>query len=571
MAASGGSSGGADSELSFLALGGLGEVGMNCYLYGLGRGANRRWLMVDLGITFPEGEDDPGVDVILPDLKYIEANLRQLSGLVLTHGHEDHIGAVIELWPRLGKVPVYATPFTAALLKAKLAENGNRVKIPITEIAMGSRFKVGPFDCELVTMAHSIPEPSGLALRTPHGLVFHTGDWKLDSTPLIGDPSDDRKLQALGEEGVLALVCDSTNAFRDGRSPSERDVAASITEIIKGAKRRVLVTAFSSNVARVQAVAEAAQASGRRLVVAGRALHRVIQVAMETGYLPRNFRYHDQKEFSYIAPQEVVALITGSQGEPRAALARIAANEHPEISLAKDDLVIFSSRTIPGNEKGVGTIQNKLARMGCEIVTDNEKLVHVTGHPRRDELRQMYAWTRPRIAIPMHGEMRHLKEHARIARACGVGQVLTPVNGEVVVLAPGRPGIVDEAPVGRIFRDGRLLISAEGGPVRERRKLAVVGVVVVSIVLTRRGEIAADPEIMLDGVPLEDADGGNMENIVLDAVDGTLNGIPPSRRRDAELVRDAVRRSVRAAVDQIWGKKPVAKVMVTVLDDGRGR
>ena len=569
MTATTGSRNAGDSELYFLALGGLGEVGMNCYLYGMGRGSSRRWMMVDLGITFPEGENDPGVDVILPDLKFIEANIRQLSGLVLTHGHEDHIGAVIELWPRLGNVPVFATPFTAALLKAKLAENGNRVKIPITEISLGARFEVGPFGCEFVTMAHSIPEPSGLAIRTPHGLVFHTGDWKLDQTPLIGDPSDDAKIQRLGEEGVLALVCDSTNAFRDGRSPSERDVAASIGRIIKGAKRRVLVTAFSSNVARIHAVADAAIASNRRLVVAGRALHRVIQVAIDTGYLPPDFRYLDQREFSYVGAQDVVALITGSQGEPRAALARIAANQHPEISLAKDDMVIFSSRTIPGNEKSVGTIQNELARMGIQVVTDNDALVHVTGHPRRDELQQMYAWTKPKIAIPMHGEIRHLKEHARLARSAGVQQVLTPVNGEIVLLAPGRAGIIDEAPVGRIFRDGRLLIPAESGSVRDRRKLAVVGLVAVSIVLSRRGEIVADPQVMLDGVPAEDARGNSMHDIVLDAVDGTLDGIPAARRRDPELVREAVRRSVRAAVDQIWGKKPIAKVMMTVLDEPR--
>lgn len=552
-------------ELVFCALGGLGEVGMNCYLYGWGKPGRRRWMMVDLGITFPEGEDDPGVDVILPDLRFIEANLKSLAGLVLTHAHEDHIGAVIELWPRLGNVPVYATPFTAALLKAKLVEYGNKLKIPITEIQMGARFPVGPFDCELVTMAHSIPEPSGLAIRTPAGLVFHTGDWKLDQTPFIGPPSDDARVQALGQEGVLALIGDSTNAFRDGRSPSERDVAHSIGRLIKGARRRVLVTAFSSNVARIKAVADAAMASNRQLVVAGRALHRVIQVAIETGYLPPGFRWHDQNQFPHIPPAQVVALVTGSQGEPNAALARLAAGEHGYLTVDKDDMVIFSSRTIPGNEKSVGRIHNALARMGVEVVTDGEALVHVTGHPRRDELAQMYGWVKPRIAVPMHGEVRHLKEHARIARAAGVAQVLTPVNGEVVQLAPGPAAIVDEAPVGRIFRDGRLLIGAEGGPVRERRKLAAVGLVAVSIVLTRKGEVVADPQVVLDGVPQEDAKGDSMEDIVLDAVDGTLDSMPAARRRDPEALAESVRRAVRAAVDQAWGKKPIAKVMVTVV------
>jgi len=551
-------------ELVFLALGGLGEVGMNCYLYGLGTTGARRWLMVDLGITFPEGEFDPGVDVILPDLKYIQGEGRGLEGLVLTHAHEDHIGAVIELWPHL-KCPVYATPFTAAFLRVKLAEHGNGLKIPITEIPLAGRFKVGPFDLEYVSMSHSIPEPCGLAIRSSHGLVFHTGDWKLDQNPLVGQPADEARLQALGQEGVLALVGDSTNAFRDGRSPSELEVATSLADIIKGAGRRVLVTSFASNVARIRAVADAAQASGRQLVVAGRALHRAIQVAIDTGYLPQGFRWSDQQEFSFLAPDKVLALVTGSQGEPRAALARIADNEHPEVSLSKGDMVIFSSRTIPGNEKSISRIQNKLARMGAEIVTDNEALVHVTGHPRRDELRQMYAWTQPRIAVPMHGEFRHLREHGRIAREAGVGEVVTPLNGEVVLLSPGSARIVDEAPVGRLFRDGRLLIPGEGGAVRERRKLAFVGLAAVSLVMSRKGEILSDPEIALDGIPYEDAAGNSLEDIVFDAVEGTLKGIPPSRRRDADMVREALRRSVRSAIDQAWGKKPIVKVFVAVV------
>lgn len=558
-----------DGELVLLALGGLGEVGMNCYLYGLGTTGGRRWLMVDLGITFPEGEFDPGVDVILPDLKFIEAQGTALEGLVLTHAHEDHIGAVIELWPRL-KCPVYATPFTAAFLKAKLAEHGNGLRIPITEIPVGGRFAVGAFDCEYVSMSHSIPEPSGLAIRTAHGLVFHTGDWKFDQHPLIGQPADEARIRALGQDGVLALVGDSTNAFRDGRSPSELEVANSLARIIKDARRRVIVTSFASNVARIRAVADAAQQSGRHLVVAGRALHRAIQVAIDTGYLPQGFRWSDQREFSYLAPDKVLALVTGSQGEPRAAMARIADNEHPEVSLTQGDMVIFSSRTIPGNEKSIGRIQNALARMGVDLVTDADALVHVTGHPRREELRQMYAWMKPRIAVPMHGEFRHLKEHARIAREAGVGEVVTPVNGEVVQLAPGKAALVDEAPVGRLFRDGRLLVPGEGGAVRERRKLAFVGLAAISLVMSRKGEILADPELALDGIPYEDASGTSMEDIVFDAVEGTLKGIPPQRRRDPDLVREAVRRSVRSAVDQAWGKKPIVKVFVAVVGGGKG-
>ncbi len=565
---SSGRTGSGQDELTFVALGGLGEVGMNCYLYGLGPPNARQWLMVDLGITFPEGEFDPGVDVIFPDLAFIEGERRGLAGIVVTHAHEDHLGAIIELWPRL-QVPVYATPFTATFLKAKIQENAPGLKIPVREIPLGGKFEVGPFACEFVSMTHSIPEPSALALHTPHGTVLHTGDWKLDSHPLVGQPPDEARLKALGDGGIVALVCDSTNAFRDGRSPSEEEVARSLTDIVRRAKRRVVVTSFASNVARIRAVANAAQETGRNLVVAGRALHRAIQVAIDTGYLPQGFRYYDQQEFSYLAPHEVLAIATGSQGESRAAMARIANGDHPHIALGADDTVIFSSRTIPGNEKPISRIQNALARAGVNIVTDNEALVHVTGHPRRDELRQMYDWIKPKLAIPMHGEVRHLKEHARIAREQGVGQVLTPVNGEVVMIAPGRPGIIDEAPTGRLFRDGRLIIRADSDSVRERRKLAFVGLAAISLVLGRKGEVLADPEIALDGIPYEDADGRDMEDIVFDAVEGCLKGIPAQRRRDVGTVREAVRRSVRSAIDQAWGKRPIVKVFVAQVAAGK--
>jgi ribonuclease J len=549
------------SELVFMALGGVGEIGMNCYLYGLGPPDDRRWLMVDLGITFPEGENDPGVDVILPDLRYIEAERRSLAGLVLTHAHEDHLGAVIELWPRL-RVPVFATPFTAALLRSKLAEFGRRLELPIEEVALNSRFEVGPFGIELVEMAHSIPESSALLLETPLGRVFHTGDWKLDPTPLLGAPTDKGRLARLGEEGIAALVCDSTNAMREGRSPSERDVARSLAEIVAQAKRRVAVTIFASNVARIRAVADAARSAGRRLVVAGRAMHRVIEVAMATGYLPDDFAYEDQTRFSDLRASEVVVLCTGSQGEPRAALSRIAADEHPDVELDRGDLVIFSSRNIPGNERAIAQVQNRLVDLGCEIVTDADALVHVTGHPRRDELGEMYAWLRPRIAIPMHGEARHLAAHAKLARSAGVEEVHAVRNGDMVRLAPGASEVVDRAPVGRLFRDGNLLVPAEDGPVRERRSLAYAGIVVVALARSGRGNFVPDAEVVLDGVPAFDAEGRQMTEIARRAVEGTLASIPRDRQRDGEMVREAVRRAVRSAVDEAWGKRPVVKVLL---------
>jgi len=558
---------GAD-EFVFMALGGIGEIGMNCYLYGLGPESGRQWLMVDLGITFPEGENDPGVDVILPDIRFAEEERAGLAGLVLTHGHEDHIGAVIEHWPRL-QVPIYATPFTAALLRSKLAEYGRGLKLPIREVQLNARFDVGPFSLELISVAHSIPESNALAVRTALGVALHSGDWKIDPTPVIGPPTNSGRLSALGSEGVVAMICDSTNALREGRSPSELDVARSLATIIKAAKRRVAVTIFASNVSRIKAVADAARSAGRHLVVAGRAMHRMIEVAIATGYLPQTFKYHDQEHFSYLEPHEAVLLCTGSQGEPRAALARIAEDEHPDIGLDKGDLVIFSSRTIPGNERVVGRIQNKLIDLGCELITDGDALVHVTGHPRREELKEMYAWVRPRAAIPMHGEPRHLAEHAKLARAAGVKDVLSIRNGDMVRLAPGPAQVIDEAPVGRLFRDGRLLVPAEDGPVRERRALAFAGIVAVGLAVSGRGELLAEPEVALDGVPSADVTGRSMQDIVRDAVDGTLRSIPPNRRKDAGAVREAVRRAVRSAVEDAWGKRPIAKILLTQVTRDR--
>ena len=552
-------------ELVFAALGGFGEVGMNAYLYGIGPADNREWLIVDLGITFPEGEDDPGVDVILPDVSFLEAQKKQIAGLIITHAHEDHLGAVLELWPRL-QCPVYVTPFTAGMLKSKTADYGRGRDMPMTIIPLDSRFHVGSFDVELVSVAHSVPETSGLILRTSLGTVYHTADWKIDATPYIGEPAKPSRLSAIGDEGVLALVCDSTNAMRDGESPSETEVAESIAEIVAKAPNRVVVTTFSSNVARIKACYEAARRSGRRLVVAGRALHRVIEVAIETGYLPKDFTWSDQQQFKYFKREEVVLLCTGSQGEPRAAMARIAENEHPEVSLDKGDLVLFSSRAIPGNEKGIGHIQNALVRAGCEVMTDGDALIHVTGHPRRGELRQMYGWIRPRIVVPMHGEARHLMANAALARSLGVGEVVPTFNGEMVRLAPGPARKIDDVPVGRLFRDGNLLVPEGEGPVRERRKLAAVGVAVASLVLSRKGELIADPIVELDGVPIEDAAGESMLDIAYDAVEGTLKSIPPARRRDPDLVEEAVRKALRNAIHAAWGKKPICKVMVSMVD-----
>ena len=553
-----------EADFVFLPLGGVGEIGMNLYLYGYGPEGAREWLIVDMGVTFGS-ETEPGVDVILPDIRFIEEERHNIAGLLLTHAHEDHFGAVTDLWPTLAGIPVYATPFTAEMLKSKLAEIGLVNGFPLQVIPMGDRRKIGPFDVELINMSHSIPEPSAVVIRTPLGAALHTGDWKLDDNPLTSAPTDAARLKELGNDGIAALICDSTNAIRDGVSPSEADVAVILAQLIREAPKRVAVTTFASNVARLGSVAKAARAAGRELVVVGRAMLRVIEAAQATGYLDPNLHFHDETVFAKLPPRKVVALCTGSQGEPRAALARIAQGEHPNVELEEGDRVIFSSRTIPGNEKAVSRVQNGLADLGIEVITDQDKAVHVSGHPRRGELEQLYGWVRPGIAIPMHGEGRHLEAHARLAESLGVEQVVRARNGTMVRLLPGPAEIIDDVPVGRLYRDGTILTRADDGQVRERRKLSFAGSVAVSLVLSDKGVLLAEPEIALTGLPPADAQGRPFAEIVHDAVTGTIESIPRPKRKDQALVSDAVRRSVRAAVNQAWGKKPMCSVLVTVL------
>ena len=472
-------------ELVFAPLGGVGEIGMNLSLYGLGDERKRTWLIVDVGVSFANEENLPGIELIFPDIRYLVSERRNIAGIVLTHAHEDHYGAMLDLWPKL-RVPVFATPFTAALLAAKRLGEPGAQDIPVTEVALGSRFEVGPFDIELCSVAHSIPESNALIIRTPHGTVLHTGDWKLDPTPVLGPPTDEAKLRALGEEGCLALIGDSTNAVREGRSPSESDVARTIAELIAAAPGRVAVTTFASNVARIRAVADAARAAGREVVVVGRAMERVTQVARETGYLDGVQEFRGMDVYGHLPNDKVVALCTGSQGEPRAALARIAKDEHPEVTLSRGDTVIFSSRPIPGNEKAISTVINGLIDQGVRVITDRTHLVHVSGHPRRDELADMIGWVKPRLLIPVHGEALHLAEHADLARSLGVTVGMCR-NGDLVKLAPGDPGIVDEVPAGRLYKDGKLLVDAQARTIADRKRLSITGIVIGRAGLDREG------------------------------------------------------------------------------------
>jgi ribonuclease J len=551
---------GPQQELVFAPLGGVGEIGMNLSIYGLRTGNRRQWLAVDLGVSFAAEEHLPGVDLILPDIRYLVEERKNLAGIVITHAHEDHFGALLELWPRL-KVPVFATPFTAALLDAKRRSEPGATEIPVTIIPVGGRFTAGPFDVELVTMAHSIPEANALIIRTPLGAVLHTGDWKIDPTPILGDRTDEKKLRALGDAGCLALIGDSTNSIREGRSPAEADVAKTLAELINAAKGRVAVTTFASNVARLRAVAEAARAADRDVVVVGRAMERTVQIARELGMFDGVQDFRPMDAYGYLPPNKVVALCTGSQGEPRAALSRIAEDQHPEVTLSRGDTVIYSARTIPGNEKAVGRVINGLIDQGIEIVTDRTHLVHVSGHPRRAEVEELISWVKPQVLIPVHGEALHLSEHARIARKCGVKEVIQCRNGDLVRLSP-KAGLIDEVPAGRIYKDGRLLVDAQARTVADRKRLSFAGSVSVALALTEKGELVDDPSYDLLGIPERDREGVAMHEIVHDAVLDTFDSLPRAKKRDPDAVAEAVRRGVRAAVNDRWGKKPMCHVHV---------
>lgn len=550
-----------EDELVFLPLGGVGEIGMNLALYGYGPKANRQWIMVDCGVTFP-GPDLPGVDLVLPDIRFLAKEREKLKGIIITHAHEDHYGALNELWPGLN-VPVYASPFTAGMLEAKRNYERSRTEIPITIFKQGDRINVGPFEIEAIGVNHSIPEPMSLAIKTPLGTVIHTGDWKIDLDPSLGPLTDETRFRKLGDEGVLALICDSTNAVRDGVSPSEREVSESLTKIIESAEGRVGITTFSSNVGRIRSIAQAAEAAGREVLLLGSSMKRVTEVARDIGLMEGLKPFIAEDEFGYIPRDKVVVILTGSQGEPRAALAKIARDEMRNVAFTDGDTIIFSSRAIPGNEKAINDIKNGLVEQGINIITDAEALVHVSGHPRRHELQQMYGWTRPKMVVPVHGEPTHLTAHAELAEQSGIANVPRVRNGDVLRLAPGMPEVVDHAPFGRIFKDGNLIGDYEEMGIGDRRKLAFVGHVAVSILLDNRFDFMGDPEVEPFGLPQFDDEGEDMGDTLYDAVLGAVESIPRARRKDLEMVREAVRRAVRSTANEIWGKKPVVTVFLT--------
>ncbi len=541
-------------ELVLLPLGGTGEIGMNCYCYGVGPADHREWLMVDLGVKFG-GEKEPGVDVVLPDVGFMTSNKRDLAGLVITHAHEDHIGAVAWLWPQL-ECDIHCTAFAAELLKLKLKEHGLLEEVNIVVHQPGKRFQVGSFALEFVDITHSIPQANALYIKTRVGTVFHTGDWKIDRTPVLGQGFKDEVFAAIGREGVDVLVCDSTNVLREGMSPSEQDVAATLTDIVAHSTGRIAITTFASHVERILSAVRAARACGREVVIAGRAMRNTIEAARICGMLHDAGAFLDEEEFGYLPRDRILLLCTGSQGEPRAAIARIAEDSHPHIAFEAGDLAIFSARTIPGNEKEVAAVQNNLAKLDVDIITSDDALVHSSGHPRQGELKVLYDLLRPRALLPMHGEARHMRFHAKFAKEQGIAETLVLEDGKIARLSPGPVALVDEAHSGVLHVDGNLIVAGTDGPAKQRRKLSYVGIVIVTVLIDSHLQLADDIEIILDGVP------ENLADDLVDAAESGFASIPKLRRKEDSAVGDSVRNAVRRAADGRWGKKPVCKVIV---------
>jgi ribonuclease J len=543
-------------ELVFVPLGGTGEIGMNLNLYGFGPPGDKTWLMVDLGVTFSDG-NLPGIDVIMPDPTFITERRDRLAGILLTHAHEDHLGAVPYLWDRL-RCPVYATPFTAAILRRKLGEAFFEETLEITVVELGSRFSIGPFDLELITLTHSIPEPNAVAIRCDLGTVIHTGDWKFDPDPVVGPAADEEALRRFGDEGVLAVIGDSTNVFTPGTSGSEGDLLDSLTEVIGACEKRVAVACFASNVARLHTIAAAARANGRDVVLAGRSLHRIEAAARETGYLEDVPAFIREEDAGYLPDNKTAIICTGSQGEPRAALSRIATGNHPNVSLGAGDKVIFSSRVIPGNETAIHELQNKLTLRGIDIITWNDALVHVSGHPARDELSLMYQYVRPRIAVPVHGEARHLAAHAALAKTCQVAETVVAENGAMVRLAPGAAGIIDHVPAGRLYVDGKRLVAANGEAVRGRGRIAYNGTAMVTVVVNEDGRLVGSAQLSHLGL-LDDPD-DELESAVLKAIETAIHKMTAQSRRDDNAVREIARLAARRSFRESLGKKPQTQV-----------
>jgi ribonuclease J len=536
---------------------------MNCYLYGHGPAKKRRWIMVDCGIGFGDMDTSPGIELMVPDIAFAIDIRDQLVGIFITHAHEDHVGAIGRLWREL-KVPVYATRFTAEIARRKMIDEGVSPK-HIREVAFGERVAAGPFSVEFMRQTHSTLEPAAIAIRTDRGTILHTGDFKLDSDPLAGPAADLAPYEALGREGVLAMTCDSTNVFTEGRTPSEGELKPHIERAIASCEGAVAATSFASNVVRLRTLAEAAVANGRAVVVAGRAMRRMIDVAVETGTIDGFPEVISEDRAADIPDRHLFYLVTGSQGEHRAALARIAAGTHPTVSLGRGDTVLFSARTIPGNESGIYKLYNKLSERGVRVIDADMAHIHASGHAYRDELQALWGAVKPRIALPMHGEHRHLVEHAASAERWGAGQGIVAPNGSLVSLDANAPGVVGEVETGRVYLDGGTFIGAFDGVVRDRLKLARQGHAIIALVVDEDGDLIADPEVRIVGGP--DTGALPLADLIADAVDGAVERAPKKDKRDDGALEIIAARATRKVCTDKWGKKPVTTVIVTRLED----
>ena len=546
-------------NLLFCPLGGSGEIGMNMNLYAYGNEENQKWIIVDMGVSFAD-DSVPGVDLIYPDAGFIIEKKNDLLGIVLTHAHEDHIGSISHIWPKL-KCKIYATPFTAVLIQEKFKEKKIDVTSYLKIVELNSQIKLGPFEIDFVTLTHSILEPNGLCITTPEGVVLHTGDWKVDPNPLIGNKVDEKKLRSIGEKGVIAMICDSTNVFSPGRAGSEKDVRESLLKIISHQKKRVLVTSFASNVARMESIFYIAKQTKRNISLVGRSMHRIYKAAKQCGYLKNVVEPVDAREANKISKDRIILLCTGSQGEPMGALNRIANDIHPDVNLESGDTVIFSSKIIPGNEKKLYALQNSIVKRDIEVITEENAFVHVSGHANREDLKDMYQWVKPKCIIPVHGEHRHMKEHINFAKEMQIPFNLKVENGNIIQISKDqKPQIIDQAPTGKIYLDGNVAVSLDSSSIKERKNISVNGLLEITLIISSNGKIKK-PVVSYRGIP-EDAVNETFKFDLEDEITKTCKSFAVNNFKQEKNLIDTIKQNCRKIVREKTGKRPYTNVNI---------
>ena len=544
------------NELLFCPLGGSGEIGMNMNLFAYGKPGEHKWIMVDIGVTFAD-DTLPGIDLIYPDPGFIIEKKANLLGIVLTHAHEDHIGAIAHLWPKL-ECKIFATPFTAALIKEKFKEKHIDVTGHLKVVQLNGVVNLDPFKIEYITLTHSILEPNGLRIETPAGIILHTGDWKIDTEPLIGEKTNSKRLKEIGKEGVLAMICDSTNVFSIGKSGSELDVRKSMLNIMSSLKKRIIITSFASNVARMETAFYCAEKTGRQISLVGRSMHRIFKAARQCGYLKNVIEPIDPRETKNISRDKIVYLCTGSQGEPMGAMMRISSYAHPDVFIEKDDAVIFSSKIIPGNEKKLYKLHNQLVKDGIEVISEESEFVHVSGHPNREDLREMYDWVKPQCVIPVHGEHRHMIEHMNFAKEMNVPNPVQVENGDIVKLFPGQPQVFDKAPSGRLYLDGKISVEEDSQSIKDRKNLSANGYMEITILITKKGKIHKKPVLTFRGIPVYDVD----EFIygLEEAIEKTTRTFSLGSKKQEYNLIDALKIVCRKYTKEMTGKRPFTNI-----------